>query len=134
MAAAVADYRPVVAGEHKIKKSGDSGLVLHLEQTPDILAGLVAGRRPGQTIVGFAAETGDDAATARAHGEAKARRKGADLLVFNEVSATAGFGDVPNDVVILDAQGAEVARAAGTKAEVARAVVREIARHRSRLG
>jgi phosphopantothenoylcysteine decarboxylase/phosphopantothenate--cysteine ligase len=134
MAAAVADYRPAAAAGHKLKKAGDDGLVLTLEQTPDILAGLVARRRPGQVIVGFAAETGDDAGSARRHAEAKARRKGADLLVFNEVSETRGFGDVPNDVVILDAGGAEVARAAGTKAEVARAVVETVVALRARLG
>ncbi|NCD19008.1 MAG: bifunctional phosphopantothenoylcysteine decarboxylase/phosphopantothenate--cysteine ligase CoaBC [Actinobacteria bacterium] len=134
MAAAVADYRPAAASAHKLKKAGDGGLELTLEQTPDILAGLVSRRRPGQVIVGFAAETGDDAGSARRHAEAKARRKGADLLVFNEVSETRGFGDVPNDVVILDAGGAEVARAAGTKAEVARAVVETVVGLRARLG
>ncbi|MGM0385599.1 MAG: bifunctional phosphopantothenoylcysteine decarboxylase/phosphopantothenate--cysteine ligase CoaBC [Actinomycetota bacterium] len=134
MAAAVADYRPAAVAGHKLKKAGDDGLVLTLEQTPDILAGLVARRRPGQVIVGFAAETGDDVGSARRHAEAKARRKGADLLVFNEVSETRGFGDVPNDVVILDASGAEVARAVGTKAEVARTVVETVVAQRARLG
>lgn len=134
MAAAVADYRPVTPSGHKLKKADDDGLTLRLEQTPDILAGLVARRVQGQVIVGFAAETGDDAASARLHAEAKARRKGADLLVFNEVSETRGFGDVPNDVVVLDPSGAEVARAAGTKAEVARSLIGEVVALRARLG
>ena len=134
MAAAVADYRPAAVAGHKLKKAPDGCLTLRLEQTPDILAGLVARRRPGQVIVGFAAETGDDAASARQHAEAKARRKGADLLVFNEVSETRGFGDVPNEVVMLDAAGTEVGRAAGTKAEVARRVVETLAGLRTRLG
>ena len=134
MAAAVADYRPAAVAGYKLKKAPDGGLTLRLEQTPDILAGLVARRRPGQVIVGFAAETGDDAASARQHAEAKARRKGADLLVFNEVSETRGFGDVPNEVVMLDAAGTEVGRAAGTKAEVARRVVETLAGLRTRLG
>lgn len=134
MAAAVADYRPAAVAGHKLKKAPDGGLTLRLEQTPDILAGLVARRRPGQVIVGFAAETGDDAASARQHAEAKARRKGADLLVFNEVSETRGFGDVPNEVVMLDAAGTAVGRAAGTKAEVARRVVETLAGLRTRLG
>lgn len=134
MAAAVADYRPAAVAGHKLKKAPDGGLTLRLEQTPDILAGLVARRRPGQVIVGFAAETGDDAASARQHAEAKARRKGADLLVFNEVSETRGFGDVPNEVVMLDAAGTEAGRAAGTKAEVARRVVETLAGLRTRLG
>jgi len=81
--------------------------------------------------VGFAAETGDADASARTHAEAKARRKGADLLVFNEVSGSKGFGDVPNEVVMLDATGGEIARAAGSKADVARAVVGEVVRLRS---
>lgn len=130
MAAAVADHRPVSVAGHKVKKTGDT-TTLALEQTPDILAGLVAARRSGQTIVGFAAETGDADASARTHAEAKARRKGADLLVFNEVSGSKGFGDVPNEVVMLDAAGGEVARAAGSKADVARAVVGEVVRLRS---
>lgn len=123
MVAAVADFRPSGAGTHKIKKSGQDRLVLELEQTQDILRTLVEGRRADQTVVGFAAETGDGAASAREHAVAKARRKGADLLVFNEVSDTRGFGDVPNEVVMLDADGAEVGSASGSKAEVARAVV-----------
>ncbi len=132
-AAAVADYRPVAAAGHKLKKAGGRRARADTRATPDILAAC-PWRRPGQVIVGFAAETGDDAGSARRHAEAKARRKGADLLVFNEVSETRGFGDVPNDVVILDAGGAEVARAAGTKAEVARAVVETVVGLRARLG
>lgn len=128
MAAAVADYRPAATGEHKMKKDGERGLTLTLEQTPDILAGLVQARREGQVVVGFAAETGDEQATALEHARAKARRKGADLLVFNDVSGTRGFGDVPNDVVFLDAEGTEVGRASGTKREVAEALVERIAR------
>lgn len=123
MAAAVADFRPAEAAAFKTKKSADSPLRLVLEQTEDILAGLVGSRRKGQTVVGFAAETGDEGASALEHAQAKARRKGADLLVFNEVSATKGFGDVPNEVTILDASGEEISRAAGTKLQVARALV-----------
>ena len=81
--------------------------------------------------VGFAAETGDDAGDVLAHGAAKARRKGADLMAVNAVGPATGFGDVPNSVVVLDADGAEVARAAGSKDEVARALIALIAR---RLG
>lgn len=123
MAAAVADFRPSEAAAHKTKKRGRGPLTLTLEQTEDILASLVASRVPGQVVVGFAAETGDCQASALDHARAKARRKGADLLVFNEVSATKGFGDVPNDVIVLDGDGGEVTRAAGTKDEVARALV-----------
>ncbi len=92
-------------------------------QTEDVLAGLVAGRRAGQVVVGFAAETGDGARDVLEHGAAKARRKGADLLVVNPVGEAPGFGDVPTQVTVLDASGAVVATGAGTKDEVADAGV-----------
>ena len=122
MAAAVADFAPAERSEHKIKKSGAGGITLDLVPTADILAGVV-GRGVVPLVVGFAAETGDDNATAAEHAEAKARRKGAALLVFNEVGADKGFGNVPNSVRILDATGAEVAAASGTKLAVAHAVL-----------
>lgn len=123
MAAAVADYRPEVVADHKIKKSGDGGLTLTLVQTTDVLAALVASRREGQVIIGFAAETGDGAADVREHGRQKALRKGADLLVVNPVGAGIGFGDVPNTVTILDANGDRAGEASGTKLEVAHAIL-----------
>lgn len=126
MAAAVADFRPKQQA-HKIKKESSEGLMLELEQTPDILAGLVASRRNGQLVIGFAAETGDAGTSALDHARAKAVRKGADLLVFNDVSGNGGFGDVPNTVVFLDKAGNELGRASGSKADVGRAVVHEIA-------
>ncbi|WP_159716878.1 MULTISPECIES: bifunctional phosphopantothenoylcysteine decarboxylase/phosphopantothenate--cysteine ligase CoaBC [Actinomyces] len=139
MAAAVADFRPAHPGISKIKKQrladgagpaaggADEGArparvpaPIELVTNPDILAGLVADPpRPGQLIVGFAAETGDEEGDALAHGAAKARRKGAHLLAVNAVGDGRGFGDVPNAVVVLDPQGVEVARGEGTKAEVA---------------
>ncbi|WP_062295611.1 bifunctional phosphopantothenoylcysteine decarboxylase/phosphopantothenate--cysteine ligase CoaBC [Demequina maris] len=123
MAAAVADFRPVAASTTKIKKDGSGGMTLALVETEDILRGLVEEAVPGRTVVGFAAETGDDAASALDHARAKARRKGADLLVFNPVDGGKGFGDVPNEVTILDREGAEIARAAGSKLAVAHAVL-----------
>lgn len=123
MAAAVADFRPASAAVSKLKKSGDAGLTLDLVQTADVLAGLVAERRPGQVIVGFAAETGDDAGSVLEHGAAKARRKGADLLVVNEVGEGLGFGTDSNTVVLVDAEGEPVAEASGSKLAVAHAVL-----------
>ena len=124
MAAAVADFRPVAPAVAKIKKQ--PGVAVHrldLVETPDILAGLVTHRaRAGQVVVGFAAETGDADGDVLAHGRAKARRKGADLLVVNAVGEGLGFGTAHNDVVILDAAGDEVAHAAGSKDDVAHAV------------
>ena len=102
MAAAVADFRPVRSAPRKIKK-GDGVPEIVLEPTADILAALGARRRPGQTIVGFAAETDD----LRANAAAKLTRKGLDLIVGNDVSAPGvGFEHDTNAVVILDATGA----------------------------
>lgn len=130
MAAAVADYRPATVAACKIKKHHPDGgqavgpRVVELVENPDVLAGLVSDPPcRGQLVVGFAAETGDADGDALTHGAAKARRKRADLLAVNTVSTDIGFGDVPNAVVVLDADGDEVARAAGSKAEVARALV-----------
>jgi phosphopantothenoylcysteine decarboxylase/phosphopantothenate--cysteine ligase len=97
MAAAVADFRPVAAVDHKIKKDGGVPEIV-LEPTTDILAALGARKHPGQTIVGFAAETDDVVANARG----KLDRKGADLIVANDVSAPgAGFEHDTNAVVIV---------------------------------
>ncbi|WP_062386849.1 bifunctional phosphopantothenoylcysteine decarboxylase/phosphopantothenate--cysteine ligase CoaBC [Demequina iriomotensis] len=123
MAAAVADFRPREVAATKIKKDGTGALSLELVETEDVLRALVEEAVPGRTVVGFAAETGDDAASALEHARAKARRKGAHLLVFNPVGEGRGFGDVPNRVTMLDAAGDEVARGAGTKLAVAHAVL-----------
>jgi phosphopantothenoylcysteine decarboxylase/phosphopantothenate--cysteine ligase len=124
MAAAVADFRPVSPSAHKVKKRPD-GFVdpIRLEPTPDVLAELAADRlRPGQVVVGFAAETGDENADVLEHGRAKARRKGADLLAVNAVGGGRGFGAVDNAVTLLDRAGEIVAKAAGSKDQVADAV------------
>ena len=136
MAAAVADYRPVEVSASKIKKhglqrgaaaDGDARLTIELVENPDILASLVADppRRDGERMltVGFAAETGDAEGDVLAHGAAKARRKGADLLAVNAVGERLGFGDVPNSIVILDNRGYEVARVEGSKIDVARVLI-----------
>ncbi len=133
MAAAVADFRPAEVVGHKIKKSGDGGLTLHLVPTEDILKGLAEARRPGQLVVGFAAETGDASASAAEHGARKARRKGADLLCLNEVGESKGFGDVSNEVVMLDASGAEVGSVAGTKLRVAHGILDQVVRLRHQV-
>lgn len=126
MAAAVADYRPQSVAASKLKKDGSAGMTLELVQTPDILAGLVAARPRGQVVVGFAAETGDDAGSVLQHGAAKARRKGADLLIVNEVGGGRGFGTADNTVTILDSTGARVGEATGSKLGVAHAVLDRI--------
>ena len=128
MAAAVSDFRMPATTSHKLKKDAEQGLTLHLVQTQDILKSLVDGRMPGQIIVGFAAETGDDTTSALEHAASKARRKGADILVFNRVGGGLGFGDVSNQVMMLDANGEVRATARGRKIDVAHSVLDVIAK------
>lgn len=130
MAAAVADFRPAVRAEEKLKRDGRDRLTLELVANPDILAALLAGRAQGQTIVGFAAETGDAAATALERASAKARRKGADLTVANSVAGGAVFGSDQNDAVLLDRDGGVIGRVAGSKTAVAEAVLDAVLRLR----
>lgn len=124
MAAAVADFRPAAHAAHKIKKRPDGTVApVELVQNPDILAELAADRpRPGQVVVGFAAETGDEHGDVLHHGREKARRKGADLLAVNAVGDGLGFGTAENSVVLLDAHGTEVGAATGSKDVVAHAI------------
>ena len=85
MAAAVADFRPARSFAGKLKKATEERMRVELERTPDILSGLAAARRPGQTIVGFAAEHGEGALD---YGREKLARKGLDAVVVNDVSRT----------------------------------------------
>jgi phosphopantothenoylcysteine decarboxylase / phosphopantothenate---cysteine ligase len=118
MAAAVADYRPARAADTKIKKDAAS-LELVLERTDDVLAGLAARRRAGQTIVGFAAEHGDGLEAARG----KLERKGLDAVVLNDISRPdIGFDAPDNEVTVVTAAGEREIPRAG-KGEVAAAVL-----------
>ena len=127
MAAAVADFRPVQAAENKLKKS-DGLPSITLEPTPDILAGLGANRRAGQTLVGFAAETDDLIMNA----EKKLAAKGADLIVANDVGAeSVGFAHDTNAVSLIRPDHAPRAIALASKAEIAAAVWDEILQIRS---
>lgn len=124
MCAAVADFRPTAVADSKIKKDAVGETVsLVLERTPDVLAGLAADRRPGQRVVGFAAETEPDDDRLQLMGAEKARRKGVDLLVVNRVGLTEGFGAATNSVMMLDGDGSVVARAAGDKLSVAHRIL-----------
>ena len=78
--------------------------------------------RPGQVVVGFAAETGDESGTVLEHGRAKARRKGADLIAVNAVGSGQRFGHEGDEVTILDGAGGVVGQAAGSKGGVADAL------------
>ncbi|AKH81327.1 phosphopantothenoylcysteine decarboxylase [Streptomyces sp. CNQ-509] len=117
MAAAVADFRPVTYATGKIKKKDDREPdPITLTRNPDILAGISAARpRPGQVVVGFAAETDD----VLANGRAKLARKGCDLLVVNEVGETKAFGSDGNEAVVLTADGHEVPVPFGPKEALA---------------
>jgi phosphopantothenoylcysteine decarboxylase/phosphopantothenate--cysteine ligase len=97
MAAAVADFRPVDPADHKLKKH-DGPPQIVLEPTPDIVAGLGANKPPGQTLVGFAAETDDLGANA----VSKLERKRLDLIVANDVgAASTGFQHDTNAVTLF---------------------------------
>ncbi len=100
---------------------------IELTTNPDVLAELVAERRPGQIVVGFAAETGDEKADVLAHGRAKLARKGCDLLVVNRVGPGTAFGQPDNAAVILDSEGGSVVVPLGPKAQLAAAVCDAVA-------
>ncbi|WP_298992628.1 phosphopantothenate--cysteine ligase family flavoprotein [uncultured Pseudokineococcus sp.] len=113
MAAAVADFRPEAVAATKMKKDpgSDDAPVVRLVRTPDVLAEVSRrdreDARPGQVVVGFAAETGDEDGDVLAHGRAKLARKGCDLLVVNDVGSGRGFGTPDNAVVLLGRDGTE---------------------------
>ncbi|GAA2712321.1 MULTISPECIES: bifunctional phosphopantothenoylcysteine decarboxylase/phosphopantothenate--cysteine ligase CoaBC [Streptomyces] len=117
MAAAVADFRPARYAEGKIKKrEGQEPEPVALVRNPDVLAELSAERaRPGQVVVGFAAETDD----VLANGRAKLARKGCDLLVVNEVGERKTFGSETNEAVVLASDGTETPVPYGPKEALA---------------
>jgi phosphopantothenoylcysteine decarboxylase/phosphopantothenate--cysteine ligase len=127
MAAAPADFRAAAPAEGKLQRSGS--LELSLEPTEDILAALASRRAEGQTVVGFAAEHGGDAVE-RARG--KLQRKGADMIVLNDVSnPEIGFESERNAVTLIGAEG-ETEVPIASKDEVAEAILDEVARLRAK--
>ena len=129
MAAAVVDFRPARAAETKLKKhQGQDAMVVDLELTPDILSELAEGRKPGQTVVGFAAEHWDGALD---YGRDKLRRKRLDAIVVNDISRTdIGFDSPQNEVTIVTA-AEETAVPIASKHEVARAILDQVVRLRA---
>lgn len=117
MAAAVADFRPAEYATGKIKKKdGQEPAPITLVRNPDILAEVAGERaRPGQIVVGFAAETDN----VLANGREKLRRKGCDLLVVNEVGERRTFGSEENEAVVLSADGGETQVPYGPKEALA---------------
>ncbi len=118
MAAAVADYRPSAASASKLKRS-EGRLTLELEATPDILAEL-GSEQSSRILVGFAAETGDIAVNARA----KLSRKGADMIVANDVTQEgAGFDTDTNIVTLFLRDGHDIALPKMAKLDVANRIL-----------
>jgi phosphopantothenoylcysteine decarboxylase/phosphopantothenate--cysteine ligase len=129
MAAAPADFRPAEAAAGKLERA--AGLELRLEPTEDILAALAAGRREDQTVVGFAAEHGGDG-VARARD--KLARKGADMIVLNDVSDPAiGFESERNAVTLIEPDSATEVPIA-PKDEIAAAILDRVDHLRAAAG
>lgn len=101
--AAVSDMRPKDCSAHKLKKGKDDAALasLSLVQNPDILAECGATKKPGQVVIGFAAETNDIATNA----QKKLQSKHADLIVANRVGANLGFGSDTNKVIFVSKDG-----------------------------
>lgn len=119
-AAAVADYRPATAEEHKIKKGGEA-MVLQLVRNPDIIAELGAATRP-RLLVGFAAETRD----VLTYAQGKLKAKGLDLIVANRVGPDAAFDREDNALTVISAD-AVVELGSGSKRQLAQRLIELIA-------
>jgi phosphopantothenoylcysteine decarboxylase/phosphopantothenate--cysteine ligase len=120
-AAAVADYRPTNVSEQKLKRTGP--MTLELAPTEDILAEVTRQRRPGQLIVGFAAETENTAE----NGRAKLLRKGADAIVVNDVSGE-GIGiDADRNAATFLTPSTSIEMPEMTKRKLADRILDEIA-------
>jgi phosphopantothenoylcysteine decarboxylase/phosphopantothenate--cysteine ligase len=124
MAAAVADYRPAAPETDKRPKDGSSWTV-ELTPTTDVLAALGAARSPEQVLVGFAA---DGAGKGLERAREKRVAKGADLIVFNDISRSdIGFDTAENEVVLVS-NGTDQHVAKGPKSRIAAAVLDEVER------
>ena len=120
--AAVADYRPKVSSNHKIKKEGDDGLTLEMVQNPDILK-FVAGRKEKPFTVGFAAETG----SLIEHAKQKLQKKKLDMIIANNVAdPNIGFNSDNNQTIVLTATAKHVIPMM-SKTELARQLIDLIA-------
>jgi phosphopantothenoylcysteine decarboxylase/phosphopantothenate--cysteine ligase len=117
MNAAVADYRPAQAVDHKLKKT-DAQLTLALQRTPDILQSLVDIRGPIK--IGFAAETND----LLAYAADKLDRKNLDLIVANDAVASIGQPEI--EVTLLDASGGQITLPRQAKALIAEQLLEHV--------
>lgn len=124
LCAAVADYRPAVEAQEKIKREQTGEMVLRLIPNKDIAASLGAMKRADQRLVGFALETHDEAH----HAADKLRRKNLDFIVLNSLrDSGAGFRCDTNKITIIDAQGETTSYPLKSKQEVALDIVRKLA-------
>lgn len=125
MSAAVADYRPAIVEEQKIKKKNDNWQ-LDLVKTTDILAYVGHNKKPGQFVAGFALETNNE----KENAYVKLNSKNADCIVLNSLNdAEAGFGVDTNKITILAKDGAEYPFAAKSKKAVAEDIISFIIAH-----
>ena len=123
MAAAVSDYRPIVAANQKIKKEENDDLMIHLSLNPDILFDL-GQKKTHQFLVGFAAETND----VIAHGRNKVERKNLDMLIANDVAMPgAGFNVTTNIAAILYKDGTLQQYPKMSKEELGKIIIEKIA-------
>ncbi len=122
MAAAVADYTPKKVYENKMKK-GQGDLILELERTEDILAGLGKQKREGQILVGFAAETENLIENA----EEKLKKKNLDWIIANDVSKNGqGFKSDNNAITMISKDGKKLDFPLNTKLEIAKNILKII--------
>lgn len=125
LAAAVADYKPAVAANQKIKKS-DGPLTLELTRTPDIAATLGKQKKNGQLLVGFALETENEQKNA----QQKLEAKNFDLIVLNSLNDKgAGFGGSTNKIEIISRSHPAQKFPLKSKQEVARDIVHAVLEH-----
>jgi phosphopantothenoylcysteine decarboxylase/phosphopantothenate--cysteine ligase len=131
MAAAVADFRPRDPAARKLKKTDPSHPShLELEPTDDVLSALAARRRPGQVLVGFAAEHGGGAID---YARDKLERKRLDAIVVNDISRPGiGFDALDNEVTVLTRERAELRLRKARKEQIADGVLDEVDRIRTK--
>lgn len=124
LCAAVADYRPEVQADEKIKRESKGDITLHLVPNKDIAASLGAIKREGQVLVGFALETNNEATNA----ESKLKRKNLDFIVLNSLrDAGAGFRCDTNKISIIDNKGESTGYPLKSKQGVATDIVNKLA-------
>jgi phosphopantothenoylcysteine decarboxylase / phosphopantothenate---cysteine ligase len=122
MAAAVSDYRPKTRSDRKVKKD-KLELTIEMEPTVDILKTVAARKKPGQFVVGFAAETND----VESYALGKMLAKNCDMMVTNKVGESgSGFMSDDNSVILLKRDGTREEIKSMPKKEIARRIIKEI--------